>query len=383
MRFFHLSDLHIGIKLMNRDLSEDLDFVLAQVIRCASKYRPDAVLLAGDIYDKAVPSAEAVSQFDRFLTALTEAVPEAEIMAISGNHDSAPRINAYRALLSGRHVHMIGLPPMKPDEHIEKVTMNDEHGKVHFYLLPFVRPANIRLIAENAENGANSSYNEAVSRLIGREAVDESERNVLVSHQFYIPSGEDAAKIPRAESEIVTVGNIDAVDAAVLKRFDYAALGHIHRPMNAGDDRHRYSGTPLAMSVSEAGQEKGIVMVDLGKKGEIRTEVLPLRPLRRIRLLEGRLEELLKEPSEDYVRVTLTDTEEFDAFDMQERLRLAFPNLLEIRRAVMKRSDYTVSSERPSEMSAYELCASFLGGLTEEEAEVMKEVIDEAEEVRV
>ena len=146
MRFFHLSDLHIGLRLMNRDLREDQAHIFREIAEYARQYKPDAVLIAGDIYDKSIPSAEAVDLFDRFVRALTEAVPEAEIMMISGNHDSAPRVNVFRNVLQRQRIHMIGMPPVTPGDKIEKVTLNDTHGPVHFYLLPFVRPSMVREI---------------------------------------------------------------------------------------------------------------------------------------------------------------------------------------------------------------------------------------------
>ncbi len=381
MRFFHLSDLHIGLRLLNRDLSEDQEYILDEIVSLAREYRPDAVVIAGDIYDKAVPSAEAVEMFDRFISGLREAVPQAEIMAISGNHDSGPRVNVFRSLLSKQHVHMIGLPPEKPGERIAQAEITDEHGKVRFYLLPFVKPGMIRLLTGSAENGANLSYSEAIARLLGAEKIDSSLRNVLVSHQFYLPSGKEPDQVERAESEIVTVGNIDAVDGSVLEPFDYAALGHIHKPMQVGNARFRYSGTPLACSVSEAGQEKGVILVTLLEKGDVRTEILPLLPLRAVRIVEGTLSEVLSSPSDDYVRVVLTDSGDLDVMDVQDRLHLAFPNLLEIRRAGVSGGDYSASLTRPSELSPYELCSTFLPDLSEEEASLLKDVINEAGEV--
>ena len=228
MKFFHLSDLHIGLKLINRDLTEDQVYILNQITEMAAREKPDAVVIAGDLYDRAVPSAEAVELFDHFVSGLTEAVPEAQIMMISGNHDSAPRIDVFRKVLRHQRIHMIGIPPQKPDERIEQVTLRDAFGPVHFYLLPFVKPSMVRQITGTREDGTGLSYDEALHRLIGREELNRSERNVLVSHQFYIQTGADPEQVERADSETRTVGNIDAVQADVLEPFDYAALGHIH-----------------------------------------------------------------------------------------------------------------------------------------------------------
>lgn len=289
MKIFHLSDLHIGLRLMNRDFSEDQKYILKKIADAAAEQRPDAVIIAGDVYDKAVPSADAVEIFDEFINLMTDAVPEASLLIISGNHDSAPRLNSFRRLLAKRKVHMIGNPPTEEEDRIEKVVLEDEHGKVNFYLLPFVKPSMIKRITGTEENGNLLTYDEALHRLIDRECVDADERNVMVSHQFYVPFGssdEDMDNMERADSEIRTVGNIDHVNADALDVFDYAALGHIHKPMKVGRDTVRYCGTPLACSVSEAGQMKGIVVVDMEEKGKIETSVIPLEPLRQVRIID-------------------------------------------------------------------------------------------------
>ena len=248
MKFFHLSDLHIGLKLINRDLGEDQRYILKQITEAAEREKPDAVVIAGDIYDKAVPSGEAVELFDDFITDLTAALPEGTIMVISGNHDSASRLDCFRKVLSGQGLHMIGMPPRTEDEHIEKVTLQDEYGRVNFYLLPFVKPSMVRAVAGTEENGGSLSYDAAVRRLLEREAVDESQRNVLVSHQFYLPAGKKAEETERMDSEIRTVGDIDQVCADVLEPFDYGALGHIHKPQQVGGHPIWYAGSPLKYS---------------------------------------------------------------------------------------------------------------------------------------
>lgn len=382
MRFFHLSDLHIGLKLMNRDLREDQEYILSEVIEAAGREKPGAIVIAGDIYDKAVPSAEAVEIFDRFLGELTEAVPSAVIMMISGNHDSAPRVDCFRKVLSRQKVYMIGQPPRTEDEYIEKVTLEDKHGNVNFYLLPFVKPSMAKQVVGTDENGNNLSYNETLHRLIGRENINQDERNVLVSHQFYLPVGKKAEEIERMDSEIRTVGNIDEVSADVLEIFDYAALGHIHKPMKLGNENWRYCGTPLACSVSEAQQQKGIIMVEMGAKGEVETTVLPLYPLHQVRVIKGELEEVLAEKSQDYVTVVLTDKKDLDVIDMQERIRLTFPNLLEIRRENQRKADYARTLKSETLLNPYELCCSFLKNMDEKEKEILQDVIHTVQGVK-
>lgn len=381
MKFFHLSDLHIGLKLMNRDLSEDQEYIFRQITDLAAMHRPDAVVIAGDIYDRAVPSAEAVELFDRFLTGLTQALPGTAVMIVSGNHDSGLRLNCFRSVLARQQVHMIGLPPQRPEEFIEKVVLEDDWGPVNFYLLPFVKPSMVKQIVGTEENGNNLSYNETLRRLIDRENIDESRRNVLVSHQFYLPPHVQADQVERMESEIRTVGNIDEVSGEMLQIFDYAALGHIHKPMKVGDEFHRYCGTPLACSVSEAGQDKGIVMVEMEEKGNLKTSVLPLTPLRQVRLLRGTLSQVLAQACGDYVTVVLTDRTDLDILDMQDRLRSAFPRLLEIRRETVRQADYRVQAEPGKQLDPFELCCAFLGETTGEEQELLRDVINTVQEV--
>ena len=385
MKFFHLSDLHIGLKLMNRDLREEQMDILRQVTDLAREEQPDAVVIAGDIYDKAVPAAEAVEVFDSFITELKRAVPEAEMMLISGNHDSGLRLNCFREILDEQKVHMIGLPPRREEEYIEKVTLQDEFGPVNFYLLPFVKPSMVKQIVGVDENGNNLSYDATLHKLIAREDVNTAERNVLVSHQFYLPVGENAESVERMDSEIRTVGNIDAVASDVLEAFDYAALGHIHKPMKVGSELYRYCGTPLACSVSEAGPQKGVIMVEIGEKDSktsVKITVLPLKPLREVRIIKGSLEEVLAQACEDFVTVILTDRVDLDIMDMQDRIRMAFPYLLEIRREVLRKADYSEQLMAEKEQDPFELCCSFLKDLDDEEKTILQDVIHTVQGVK-
>ena len=374
MKFFHLSDLHIGLKLYNRDLSEDQAYILQQIISHAKVEQPDAVVIAGDIYDKAIPSAEAVTLFDEFLTALAEAVPQASIMLISGNHDSSPRVNVFRQLLCRQNIHMIGMPPQTSDDKIEKVTLTDAFGEVHFYLLPFVKPSMVRQVFGEEEQ--RLSYDETLHRLLARETVDTKERNVLVSHQFYLPKGQQAEDVERMDSEIRTVGNIDEVSTDVLAPFDYAALGHIHKPMRAGSEKYRYCGTPMGCSLSEAGQEKGILLVEMREKGTVQTTVLPLKPLRQVRVVKGKLQDVLQESCDDYVSVVLTDTEDLNFVDMQDRVRAAFPYLLEIRWENIQTVDRTRKIKAEANLEPFDLCCMFLDSLKEEDKTLLQDIIN-------
>lgn len=382
MKFFHLSDLHIGLKLMNRDLREDQEYILGRIVQIAAEEKPDAIVIAGDIYDKAIPSVEAVEVFDPFIANLMACLPDTTIMMISGNHDSAPRVNCFRRILSQQNLYMIGKPPQNENEYIEKVTLQDAFGPVNFYLLPFVKPSMVKNIVGVDEIGNHLSYDSAIHKLIAREEIREEERNVLVSHQFYLPAGTRPDQVERMDSEIQTVGDIDGVSADALERFDYAALGHIHKPMKVGSEFYRYCGTPVACSVSEAGQRKGIVMVEMGAKGHIETTVIPLEPLRQVRVVKGTLEEALGQGCEDYVTVILTDKADLDGIDMQDRIRKAFPNLLEIRRETLRRADYSRKFAAEERLNPFELCCAFLKDLDDSEKEMLKDVINFVQEAQ-
>ncbi|WP_028130407.1 exonuclease SbcCD subunit D [Selenomonas sp. AE3005] len=381
MRFFHLSDLHIGLKLVNHDLKEDQAFILRQIADQAAQRQPDAVVIAGDIYDKAIPAAEAVALFDDFITQLRNALPQGEIMLISGNHDSAQRVDLFRQVLARHKIHLIGLPPRLPEEYITQVTLTDSFGPVNFYLLPFVKPSMVKEITGTDAKGNNLSYDEAVHALLSRENIDTDQRNVLVSHQFYLSTaGQD---IVRSDSESITVGNIDSVNGDILELFDYAALGHIHKPQRLnGQDCYRYCGTPLACSISEAEQEKGIIEVELSAKGEVNTTVLPLTPLHAVRKIQDTLENVLASPSTDYVSITLTDEDDLDIFDMHDRLSAAFPNLLEIRRAVKQKVNYEGADIPQEQLSPFELCKTFLGELEDADEALLADIINTVQDKR-
>ena len=304
-------------------------------------------------------------------------------MFISGNHDSAPRIDCFRNVLLRHNIYMIGNPPKFKGEHIAKVVLEDEFGKINFYLLPFVKPSMVKEIIGKDENDRNFSYDETIKRLLERENIDKEQRNIFVSHQFYLPIDKKTEDIERMDSEVCSVGNIDEVSAKYLEVFDYAALGHIHKPMKVGSEFFRYCGTPFPYSVSEAGQQKGIIFVEIKEKKSnnrseyITTEVLPIEPRRRVRKIEGELLEVLKYPSEDYVSVTLTDEDILNFTDAQDRLKTAFPNLLEIIRKNVRHANYDIQHQKIKKENPYELCLEFLGDKADDkEKEIIQEIIN-------
>ena len=381
MRFFHLSDLHLGIKLYEHDLLKDQKTILDEIVALTRQYQPDAVVFAGDIYDRSVPPVEAVALFDDFMTQLRAALPNGEIMLISGNHDSAQRLDVFRSELSDRGIHMIGNPPMQKGETIERVTLTDDFGAVNFYLLPFVRPGMVRNVVDTKENGDNLSYPEAFSRLLALSPLNPDERNVLVSHQFFLPDGGDAANIERAENEVKQVGNVDAIPASLIADFDYGALGHIHKPMKVGSETLRYCGTPMPYSLSEENQQKGILMVEMGAKGDVQTTVLPLHPVHQVRKLRATREALLSGASEDFVSICVIGAKAEDMAGLRELLRAKYPNLLELRREREETVGLADLQERTETLSPYELCLQFAGErLNAEEKALLTEVMNAMKE---
>lgn len=381
MRFFHLSDLHLGIKLYEHDLLKDQKAILDEIVALTRQYQPDAVVFAGDIYDRSVPPVEAVALFDDFMTQLRAALPNGEIMLISGNHDSAQRLDVFRSELSDRGIHMIGNPPMQKGETIERVTLTDDFGAVNFYLLPFVRPGMVRNVVDTKENGDNLSYPEAFSRLLALSPLNPDERNVLVSHQFFLPDGGDAENIERAENEVKQVGNVDAIPASLIADFDYAALGHIHKPMKVGSETLRYCGTPMPYSLSEENQQKGILMVEMGAKGDVQTTVLPLHPVHQVRKLRAMREALLSGASEDFVSICVIGAKVEDMAGLRELLRAKYPNLLELRREREETVELAALQERAETLSPYELCLQFAGErLNAEEKALLTEVMNAMKE---
>lgn len=234
MKFFHLSDLHMGLRLNGRDLREDQAHILDEIVSLAREEKPDAILIAGDVYDWRNPSADAMRLFDRFITRLRTELPGTHILIISGNHDNSEQVGMFREILETQNVHVAGAPPESPEEHIRKVTLEDAYGPVDFYLLPYLQPGQVREIVGTDENGRSLSYEDTLGRLVEREEIDPDRRSVVLSHQFYIPAGADPKSVDRMENETLIVGNIDAASIDVLRPFDYAALGHLHKPGRVG-----------------------------------------------------------------------------------------------------------------------------------------------------
>lgn len=322
MKLIHLSDLHLGKRVNEFSMIEDQKYILNQILGIIDEEQPDGILLAGDLYDRPVPSAEAVQLLDSFLTRLAKR--KIPVYAISGNHDSAERI------AFGSHIMSSSGICMSPvyDGKTAKYCLMDNYGEVWIHLLPFIRPAVVRHVFAG-EEGAEEirTYQEAVQAAVEHMDLDTEKRNVLVAHQFVVGA-------MSCDSEEITVGGIDQIEGAVFRDFDYVALGHIHSPQNVGNDRIRYCGTPLKYSFSEAGQQKSVTVVELGEKGTLEVREIQLKPLRDMRKLKGTymaitsLSNYQDTNTEDYVQITLTDEE--DIVDGMQKLRTIYPNLMRL-----------------------------------------------------
>lgn len=328
MKFFHLSDLHIGKHLHMYNLAQEQKYIFTQIVERVLEYRPDVIVIAGDIYDKSVPSGEAYQLFDSFLNSLNEIEPTIPILIIAGNHDNHERLQYASSFLARHHIYIATKPPQEEGEHLEKVTFNDSFGEVDFYLFPFMKPGYVRHLFPEEEE---ISYERAFELMLEREVIDTTRRNVLVAHQFFVNQGK---KPECCDSEQMTlnVGGVDSIDIRVVEAFDYVAAGHIHGPQTFENKRVRYCGTPLKYSVSEEQHKKSITLVTLEEKGkEPIIETIPFMPLHDVRRLRGSLDELLqaKEVSkEDYVSITLTDEKEL--YRPKDVLSEVYPRILEI-----------------------------------------------------
>ncbi|MGI6154050.1 MAG: exonuclease SbcCD subunit D [Christensenellaceae bacterium] len=353
MKFFHLSDLHIGKTVNEFSMLEDQAFVFEQILGHVRAQRPDAVAVAGDVYDKSIPGIAAVRLYDDFLTQLAaENVP---VLVISGNHDSPERLEFGGRLMEKSNVYVYGAY----DGSVHTVRLEDEWGPVVFHLLPFVRPAAVRGFFPERQI---ENYEDAVSAAVSGDVLNTAERNILVAHQTVTYKGQ---ALIRSESETDPVGGIGGVDAGIFAAYDYVALGHFHAPQSVGRKNIRYAGSPLKYSLSEEKHTKTVTMVEMKEKGNIEVTQYPLAPLRDMRSIKGKIGELTKEEvvhaanSDDYIYVTLTDEQE--AVGAHSRLRSVYPHVMEIRfdnARTRASSDFSVAAA-PDVKTAEELFGDF------------------------
>ena len=319
MKLIHLSDLHLGKRVNEFSMLEDQQYILTEILQIIDREKPDGVMIAGDVYDKSVPSAEAVALLDDFLVRLAKR--DLQVFLISGNHDSPERMAFGGRLMAQSGLH---LAPVY-DGKVSPITLTDEYGPVNLYLLPFLKPAHVRRCFPEREI---LTYTDALAAAIEAMGVDPAQRNVLVTHQFVTGAA-------RCDSEEISVGGTENVDVSVFGPFDYVALGHIHGPQQVGRETVRYCGTPLKYSFSEAKHQKSVTVVELGEKGAVSVRTVPLTPMRDLAELRGTYEELTfrgfydgTSYPRDYVHITLTDEE--DIPDAVSKLRIIYPNLMKL-----------------------------------------------------
>ncbi len=318
MNFLHLSDLHIGKRVNEYSMIEDQQYILSQIIKIIDDVKPDGVIIAGDVYDKPVPSAEAVGLFDDFLYKLSKR--GLQVFVISGNHDSAERIAFGSRLMSSSGIHM---SPVF-DGQVKPIPMSDEYGELCIYMLPFIKPAHVRRFYGDDIN----SYTEAMRAVIENIDIDSSKRNILITHQFVTGS-------TRCESEDISVGGTDNVDVEIFEGFDYVALGHLHSPQKCKHEWIRYCGTPLKYSFSEAKDNKSVTVLEFAEKGNLSISIVPLTPLRDMVEIKGTYQEIMAKKfyenttyTTDYVHITLTDEE--DVPNALGLLRTVYKNLMKL-----------------------------------------------------
>ncbi len=378
MKFAHIADLHIGKRVHDFSMLEDQRYILEEMLRIFDEEKVDGVLIAGDVYDKTVPSAEAVQVFDDFITKLAKL--EMPIYMISGNHDSAERLAFGAQLFENDGVY---ISPVYEGE-VKKVEVEDVYGTVNIWLLPFLKPATVRHALQREDI---NTYEEGVVAALQGCEIDTEQRNILVAHQFV--TGAD-----RSDSEETSVGGLDNVSAEVFEDFDYVALGHIHRAQKMGRETLRYSGTPLKYSFSEADHKKSVTILELLEKGRVEIHVVPLVPRRDMRKMRGTYMEVTakdaytEENKMDYLQITLTDEE--DVPGALQKLRTVYSNLMRLeydnaRTRENREVQAVEAQEQKSELELFEEFYELLNNesMKDEQVEFVEKLIQGLKEVRV
>ena len=373
MKWIHLSDLHLGKRVNEFSMIEDQEYILTKILNVIDDQRPDAVMIAGDVYDKSIPPAEAVELFDDFLVRL--ATHNVKVFVISGNHDSAERMAFGGRLMDKSGIYVSPVFNGK----VEPITLTDPYGEVHIYMLPFLKPSNVRRFYPEDEI---VTYTDAVKTVIDHMHVDKTKRNVLITHQFVTGA-------VRSESEDISVGGTDNVDASVFEPFDYVALGHIHRAQTCGGEHIRYSGTPLKYSFSEANDKKTVTVVEMNDKGHMTLNGIPLVPKRDMVEIKGTYEELTLKSfyenttyQEDYIHITLTDEE--DIPDVLTKLRVIYKNIMKLdydnkRTRTMNEIDATESVKEKTPFEHFSAFYELQNGqpMSDEQAAFVSDMIEQ------
>ena len=373
MKIIHLADLHIGKRVNEFSMIDDQKYILNQILEIIDKEKPDAVIIAGDVYDKQVPSIEAVELLDSFISDISKR--KTTTFIISGNHDSAERLAFGSSLMAMGKIYISPVYNGK----ISKYTLKDDFGSANFYLLPFVKPNHVKRFFPDEKI---ESYTDAIKVVVDNLKLDTSEINILIAHQFVTGAS-------RTESEEISVGGLDNVDASVFEDFDYVALGHIHRPQKIGTERIRYCGTPLKYSFSEVNDTKSVSIIEINSKEDFNLRMIPLIPKRDMRKIRGTYEELTTKNSyentntDDYIHVTLTD--EFNVADAIQKLRVIYKNIMKLEYDNMRTresrkinlDDMVIENKNPLEIFSEFYKLQNNKEMNDEQKEIIKKIMEE------
>lgn len=373
MKIIHLADLHIGKRVNEFSMIDDQKYILNQILEIIDKEKPDAVIIAGDVYDKQVPSIEAVELLDSFISDISKR--KTTTFIISGNHDSSERLAFGSSLMAMGKIYISPVYNGK----ISKYTLKNDFGSANFYLLPFVKPSHVKRFFPDEKI---ESYTDAIKVVVDNLKLDSSEINILIAHQFVTGAS-------RTESEEISVGGLDNVDASVFEDFDYVALGHIHRPQKIGTERIRYCGTPLKYSFSEVNDTKSVSIIEINSKEDFNLRMIPLIPKRDMRKIRGTYEELTTKNSyentntDDYIHVTLTD--EFNVADAIQKLRVIYKNIMKLEYDNMRTresrkinlDDMVIENKNPLEIFSEFYKLQNNKEMNDEQKEIIKKIMEE------
>lgn len=379
MKILHLADLHLGKILQEQSLIEDQEYMLRKIINIIKEEKVKIVLISGDIYDRSIAQVEAVNLLDDFLKILIKEL-KIKVFIISGNHDSKDRLGFGNKIFEDEGLYI----ESKYNGKLKKVELEDEYGSLNIYMLPFIKPVEVKKFFED---DLENNYDVAINKIIEKEEINENERNIIMVHQF-VTAGN--IKPERTESEVLSLGGIENVDVSNFNKFDYVAIGHVHRPQKIGRDTARYAGTILKYSFSEINHNKSIPIINIKEKGNISINLVPLKPLRDMREIKGPIEELIKEENykegnvEDYIKAIITNEE--PVYDAIGKVKKIYPNTLKLEiqnsKTINKNEEENINLEELKKKSELELFSDFYKlqnnlDLNEEQKEIVKNIISE------
>lgn len=379
MKILHLADLHLGKILQEQSLIEDQEYMLRKIINIIKEEKVKIVLISGDIYDRSIAQIEAVNLLDDFLKILIKEL-KIKVFIISGNHDSKDRLGFGNKIFEDEGLYI----ESKYNGKLKKVELEDEYGSLNIYMLPFIKPVEVKKFFED---DLENNYDVAINKIIEKEEINENERNIIMVHQF-VTAGN--IKPERTESEVLSLGGIENVDVSNFNKFDYVAIGHVHRPQKIGRDTARYAGTILKYSFSEINHNKSIPIINIKEKGNISINLVPLKPLRDMREIKGPIEELIKEENykegnvEDYIKAIITNEE--PVYDAIGKIKKIYPNTLKLEiqnsKTINKNEEENINLEELKKKSELELFSDFYKlqnnlDLNEEQKEIVKNIISE------